>query len=146
MSKTTRKTYPPKLKTTVAIDVARGERTLSQVAAAQGAGPSLAAGWRDGPLDGADDAFGRTRQERERKRSEEAAQGKRDEAPRKIGWPAAGRGFTPCPAITLPHAAPCSSSAPQRSSSSKALGIPRSSDPVARTTSTASMVACESRA
>ncbi len=146
MSKTTRKTYPPKLKTAVAIDVVRGEKTLSQVAAEHGAGPSLAAEWRDELLDGVDDVFGRTQQERERKRSEEAVRGRCGETRRELGRPAAGRGFTPCPAVALPHAAPCSSSAPQRSSSSRALGIPRSSDPVARTTSTVSMVACESRA
>lgn len=57
----------------VAIDVVRGEKNLSQVAAEHGAGPSLAAEWRDELLDGADDVFGKTQQERERKRSEEAA-------------------------------------------------------------------------
>lgn len=68
MSKTTRKTYPPRFKMAVAIDVTRGEKTLSQVAAEHGVGPSLAAEWRDGLLDGADDVFGKTQQERERKR------------------------------------------------------------------------------
>lgn len=44
----------------VAIDVVRGKKTLSRVAAEHGAGPSLAAEWRDEPLDGADDVFGKT--------------------------------------------------------------------------------------
>ena len=85
MSKTTRKTYPPKFKMAAAVDVVTGEKTLSQVAAEHGAGPSLAAEWRDELLDGVDDVFGRTQQERERKRSEEAARKKYDEALRKIG-------------------------------------------------------------
>lgn len=50
MSKTTRKTYPPKLKMAVATDVARDERALSQVAAAQGAGGR--ARWADDVLAG----------------------------------------------------------------------------------------------
>ena len=33
MSKTSRETYPPKFKRVVAIDVVRGEKALSQVAA-----------------------------------------------------------------------------------------------------------------
>lgn len=45
-----------------------GREDLSQVAAEHGVGPSLAAEWRDGLLDGADDVFGKTQQERERKR------------------------------------------------------------------------------
>lgn len=73
MSKTTRKTYPPKFKMAVAIDVVRGEKTLSQVAAEHGVSPSLAAEWRDELPDGADDVSDKTQQERERKRSEEAA-------------------------------------------------------------------------
>lgn len=77
----------------VAIDVARGEKTLSQVAAEHGVGPSLSAEWRDGLLDGVDDMFGKTQQERERKRSEEAARRKHGEALRKIGQLAVERGF-----------------------------------------------------
>lgn len=42
MSKTTRKTYTPKFKMAVAVDVLRGDRTLSQVAAEHGVSPSLA--------------------------------------------------------------------------------------------------------
>ncbi|QUC02524.1 transposase [Atopobium sp. oral taxon 416] len=80
MSKTTRKTYPPKFKMAVAIDVVRGEKTLSQVAAEHGVSPSLAAEWRDELPDGADDVSDKTQQERERKRSEEAARRKYDEA------------------------------------------------------------------
>ena len=73
MPKTARKTYPPKSEMAVAIDVVRGERTLSQVAAEHGAGPSLAAEWRDELPGGADDVSGKSQQERERKRPEEAA-------------------------------------------------------------------------
>jgi transposase len=93
LSKTTRKTYAPKLEMAVAIDVVRGDKTLSQVAAGHGAGPSLAAEWRDEPLGGADDVFGKTRQDRERRRSEGAARKRHDEAPRKIGQPAVRRDF-----------------------------------------------------
>ncbi|MCH3947256.1 MAG: IS3 family transposase [Olsenella sp.] len=80
MSKTTRKTYTPKFKTAVAIDVVRGDKTLSQVAAEHGVSPSLAAEWRDELLGGADGVFGKTQQDRERKRSEEAARKRHDEA------------------------------------------------------------------
>lgn len=93
MSKTTRKTYPPRFKMAVEIDVARGEKTLSQVAAEHGVSPSLAAEWRDELLDGADDVFGKTQQERERKRSEEVARRKHGEALRKIGLLTVERDF-----------------------------------------------------
>ncbi len=77
----------------VEIDVARGEKTLSQVAAEHGVSPSLAAEWRDELLDGADDVFGKTQQERERKRSEEVARRKHGEALRKIGLLTVERDF-----------------------------------------------------
>lgn len=57
MSKTSRETYPPKFKRVVAIDVVRGEKALSQVAAEHSVSLSLAAEWRDELLDGADDVF-----------------------------------------------------------------------------------------
>lgn len=50
MSKTARKAYPPKFRMAVAIDVARGERTLSQVAAEHGADGR--ARWADDALTG----------------------------------------------------------------------------------------------
>jgi transposase len=93
LSKTTRKTYTPKFKMAVAIDVVRGEKTLSQVAAEHGVSPSLAAEWRDELLGGADDVFGKTQQDRERKRSEEAARERYDEALRKIGQLTVERDF-----------------------------------------------------
>jgi transposase len=55
LPKTARKTYASKSEMAVAIDVVRGERTLSQVAAEHDAGPSLAAGWRDKLPRSADD-------------------------------------------------------------------------------------------
>ncbi len=59
MSKTTRKTYSPQFKMRVALEVAKEQETLSQVAAKHGISPSLAASWRDELLAGADDIFGK---------------------------------------------------------------------------------------
>ena len=73
MSKTTRKTYSPQFKMKVALEVAKEQETLSQVAAKHGISPSLAASWRDELLAGADDIFGKAGTERERKEQEEAA-------------------------------------------------------------------------
>lgn len=93
MSKTTRKTYSAKFKMAVAVDVVRGDKTLSQVASEHGVSPSLASEWRDELLGSADEVFGRSQQERERKRSEEAARKRYDEALCKIGQLAVERDF-----------------------------------------------------
>ena len=69
----------------VALDVVRGDKTLSQVASEHGVAPSLACEWRDQLLESAGDVYGKGRAERERKRSEEAAQKRYDEALRTIG-------------------------------------------------------------
>ena len=68
----------------VALDVVRGEKTLSQVAGEHGVAPSLACEWRD-QLVGAGDVFGKNAEARERKRSEEAARRELDEALRAVG-------------------------------------------------------------
>ena len=47
MSKTTRRQYPPKFKMRVALEVIKGDKTLSQVASENNIQPSLAALWRD---------------------------------------------------------------------------------------------------
>ena len=91
MSKTTRKTYSASFKMAVALEVAKEQETLSQVAAKHGVSPSLAAAWRDELLVGADSIFGRTKEERERK--EEAAQRKYDEALKTIGQLTVERDF-----------------------------------------------------
>ena len=93
MSKTTRKTYSASFKMAVALEVAKEQETLSQVAAKHGVGPSLAAAWRDELLAGADSIFGRTKEERERKEQEEAAQRKYDEALKTIGQLTVERDF-----------------------------------------------------
>jgi transposase len=86
MGKTTRRKYDPKFKMRVALEVYKGEKTLSQVASENGIAPSLAAEWRDQLLDeGAADVFGKTKQERERKAREEAAAKEHDELLRTIG-------------------------------------------------------------
>lgn len=80
MSKTTRRRYPPKFKMRVTLEVIKGDETLSEVASGNGIQPSVAAQWRDQLLDeGAEDIFGNTRQELERKRQEKAAQKEHDE-------------------------------------------------------------------
>ena len=61
MSKTTRKTYGAGFKMAVAMEAAKEQETLSQVAAKHGVSPSLAAAWRDELLAGADSIFGRTK-------------------------------------------------------------------------------------
>lgn len=93
MSKTTRKTYTPKFKMAVAIEVVRGEKTLSQVASEHGVSPPLAADWRDELLGSADEVFGKTQQARKRKRSEEAAEKRYGEALRTIGQLTVERDF-----------------------------------------------------
>lgn len=94
MSKTTHKRYSPKFKMRVALEVCRGEKTLSQVASENGVSPSLAAAWRDQLLgEGAEDVFGKTAQDRERKEREEAARAKYDEALRTIGQLTVERDF-----------------------------------------------------
>ncbi len=75
----------------VALEAVRGEKTVSQVASEHGVAPSLVCEWRDRPERSADDVFGRTQQDRERKRSEEAARQRYDEALRTIGQPAVER-------------------------------------------------------
>lgn len=78
MGKTTRRKYDPKFKMRVALEVYKGEKTLSQVASENGIAPSLAAEWRDQLLDeGAADVFGKTKQEREEGQEEAAAKGAR---------------------------------------------------------------------
>ena len=47
MPKTTKKTYTPEFKMAVALEVVRGEKTLTQVASEHGVAPSLACAWRD---------------------------------------------------------------------------------------------------
>ena len=84
-SKTTKRTYSPEFKMAVALDVVRGEKTLSQVASEHGVAPSLACEWRDQLVGAATDVFGKTAAERERKRSEEAARRELDEALRAVG-------------------------------------------------------------
>jgi len=93
MSKTTKKSYTPEFETAVAPGVLRGEKTLAQVAGEHGVAPSLACAWRDQLEQSAGDVFGKARQDRDRKRSEEAAQRKYDEALRTIGQPAVERDF-----------------------------------------------------
>ena len=79
MGKTTRRKYDPKFKMRVALEVYKGEKTLSQVASENGIAPSLAAEWRDQLLDeGAADVFGKTQREREGKAREEAARREHD--------------------------------------------------------------------
>ena len=94
MGKTTRRKYDPKFKMRVALEVYKGEKTLSQVASENGIAPSLAAEWRDQLLDeGATDVFGKTKQERERKAREEAAAKEHDELLRTIGQLTVERDF-----------------------------------------------------
>jgi transposase-like protein len=94
MGKTTRRKYDPKFKMRVALEVYKGEKTLSQVASENGIAPSLAAEWRDQLLDeGAADVFGKTKQERERKAREEAAAKEHDELLRTIGQLTVERDF-----------------------------------------------------
>ena len=93
MSKTTRKTYSPQFKMRVALEVAKEQETLSQVAAKHGISPSLAASWRDELLAGADDIFGKARTERERKEQEEAAKRRYDDALKTIGQLTVERDF-----------------------------------------------------
>ena len=93
MSKTTRKTYSAKFKMAVALDVVRGEKTLSQVASEHGVSPSLASEWRDELLGSADDVFGKRKQDRERRESEAAASKRYDEALRTIGQLTVERDF-----------------------------------------------------
>jgi len=93
MSKTTKKTYTPEFKMAVALEVVRGEKTLTQVASEHGVAPSLACAWRDQLEQSAGDVFGKARQDRDRKRSEEAAQRKYDEALRTIGQLTVERDF-----------------------------------------------------
>lgn len=59
--KTTRKTYSAEFKMAVAVEVVRGEKTLSQVASDHGVSPSLASEWRDQLLGSADDVFGKAK-------------------------------------------------------------------------------------
>ena len=93
MSKSTKRTYSPEFKMAVALDVAGGDRTPSQVASEHGVSPSLACEWRDQLVGASGDVFGRAGSERERKRAEEAARRERDEAMRTIGQPALERDF-----------------------------------------------------
>ena len=93
MSKTTRKTYSPQFKMRVALEVAKEQETLSQVAAKHGISPSLAASWRDELLAGADDIFGKARTERERKEQVEAAKRRYDDALKTIGQLTVERDF-----------------------------------------------------
>ena len=85
MSETTRKTYTPEFKMAVATDVLRGDKTLSEVAAAHGVSPSLACERRDQLLDSADAVYGRTGPERERRRREEATREEHERAKATIG-------------------------------------------------------------
>ena len=91
VSKTTKRTYATESKMAVALEVVRGEKTISQVASERDDSPSLVCEWRDQLVGSADDVFGRTRQDRERRRSEEAARRQYDDALRTIGQPAVER-------------------------------------------------------
>ena len=93
MSKSTKRTYTPEFKMAVALDVVRGEKTLSQVASEHGVAPSLACEWRDRLVASAGDVFGKSKAERERKRSEEAARKRYDDALRTIGQLTVERDF-----------------------------------------------------
>lgn len=78
----------------VALEVYKGEKTLSQVASENGIAPSLAAEWRDQLVEsGAEDVFGKTRQERERRAKEEAVVKEHDELLRTIGQLTVERDF-----------------------------------------------------
>lgn len=94
MGKTTRRKYDPKFKMRVALEVYKGEKTLSQVASENGVAPSVAAQWRDQLLEeGAADVFGKTQKERERKAREEAAEKEHDELLKTIGQLTVERDF-----------------------------------------------------
>lgn len=94
MSKTTRRRYDPQFKMRVALEVYKGDKTLSQVASENGIAPSVAVEWRDQLLsEGARDIFGKTQQEHERKAREEAAAKEHDELLRKIGQLTVERDF-----------------------------------------------------
>ena len=93
MSKTTKKAYTPEFNMAVVLEVVRDEKTLTQVANEHGVAPSLACAWRDQLEPSAGDVFGKTRQDRDRKRSEEAAQRRYDEALKTIGRLTVERNF-----------------------------------------------------
>jgi transposase-like protein len=93
VSKTTKRKYEPAFKMAVALEAIRGEKTLSQVASEHGVAPSLACARRDQLEQSAGDVFGKTQQDRDRKRSEEAAQRKYDGALKTTGQPAVERDF-----------------------------------------------------
>ena len=94
MSKTTRRHYPSKFKMRVALEVIKGDKTLSQVASENNIQPSVAAQWGDQLLEeGAEDVFGKTRQELERKKQEKAAEREHDELLRTIGQLTVERDF-----------------------------------------------------
>ena len=93
VSKTTKRTYATESKMAVALEVVRGEKTISQVASERGDSPSLVCERRDQLVGSAGDVFGKTQQDRERRRSEEAARRQYDDALRTIGQPAVERDF-----------------------------------------------------
>ena len=93
MSKTTKRSYTPEFKMAVALEAIKGDKTVSQVASEHGVAPSLVCDWRDRLEHSAGDVFGGTQQERERKRSEEAARQQYDEALKTIGQLTVERDF-----------------------------------------------------
>ncbi|SDC68868.1 transposase [Parafannyhessea umbonata] len=94
MSKTTGRQYPPKFKMRVALEVIKGDKTLSQVASENNIQPSLASLWRDQLLnEGAEDVFGKSKKESERKKQEKAAQKEKDELLKTIGQLTVERDF-----------------------------------------------------
>nr|WP_314785035.1 transposase [Olsenella uli] len=94
MSKTTRKKYDPRFKMRVALEVYKGDKTLSQVASENGVAPSLAAEWCDQLLEeGAADVFGKAQKAREGKAREGATKREHDELLRAIGQLTVERDF-----------------------------------------------------
>ena len=67
-----RKSYAPKYKAKLVIQVLRGEKELNEIAAEQGIHPNMLRRWQTEFLSNASRAFDETRQAKEARRKEEA--------------------------------------------------------------------------
>ena len=80
-----RTTYTPEFKAKLVIEVLQGERTLDEIASANGINPNMLRNWKKEFLENAGRAFDQTKQEKEARRKEAALKKENERMLKTIG-------------------------------------------------------------
>ena len=80
-----RTTYTPEFKAKLVIEVLQGEKTLDEIASANGINPNMLRNWKKEFLENASRAFDQTKQEKEARRKEAALKKENERMLKTIG-------------------------------------------------------------